>query len=245
LGGILPTDLPSWFHDVNTDDDGQIGLYEWRKSGRRLEDFRQYDLNDDGFLSPEEILRHVRKPIELRFKNSRVRYDGAIEELPEDRYKGKKSFKTLSVKLDAGRAVQIDLHSRVMQAFVYLEDPDGSVVKENSSPNIGGNSRLVYRVDRAGTYRIIATSLGGFRTGPFSCSIRLLGTAIDNLPKELSWFNDLDKDGDGQVALYEWREAGKNLDDFRVFDLNDDGFITVEEIRRYINKFPELQKLGR
>ncbi len=63
------------------------------------------------------------------------------------------------------------------------------------------------------------------------------------LPHWLAWFNDLDTDADGQVALYEWREAGKNLDDFKVFDYNDDGFIIEEEILRYINKCPDLMNL--
>ena len=63
------------------------------------------------------------------------------------------------------------------------------------------------------------------------------------MPEELAWFNDLDKDGDGQIGFYEWRLGGKDIDEFRVFDLNDDGFITEEEILRYINKIPELQKL--
>lgn len=43
------------------------------------------------------------------------------------------------------------------------------------------------------------------------------------------WFKQLDMDGDGQVALYEWRQAGKNLDEFKFWDRDDDGFITIEE----------------
>ena len=43
------------------------------------------------------------------------------------------------------------------------------------------------------------------------------------------WFNKLDTDKDGQVALYEWRMANKSMDEFKTWDLNDDGFITAEE----------------
>jgi Ca2+-binding EF-hand superfamily protein len=43
------------------------------------------------------------------------------------------------------------------------------------------------------------------------------------------WFKQLDTDGDGQIALYEWRQAGKNLDEFKFWDRDDDGFITIEE----------------
>jgi Ca2+-binding EF-hand superfamily protein len=55
------------------------------------------------------------------------------------------------------------------------------------------------------------------------------------LPKGFSsWFKDLDTDQDGQVSLVEWREGGKKLQDLRKFDLNDDGFITVEELTQYL-----------
>ena len=52
------------------------------------------------------------------------------------------------------------------------------------------------------------------------------------LPKELKWFSDLDTNGDGQVALYEWRAGGKDMDEFPTHDRNDDGFITPEEALR-------------
>jgi Ca2+-binding EF-hand superfamily protein len=61
-----------------------------------------------------------------------------------------------------------------------------------------------------------------------------------NLPRELldraPWFPQLDRDRDGQVGLYEWKEAGRTLDDFRALDLNGDGFVTAEEALRYLKK---------
>lgn len=51
------------------------------------------------------------------------------------------------------------------------------------------------------------------------------------LPKGLpDWFGPLDTDRDGQVALWEWRAARKNIEDFARWDRNDDGFITAEEV---------------
>lgn len=53
------------------------------------------------------------------------------------------------------------------------------------------------------------------------------------LPKELpSWFEQLDTDKDGQVALYEWRQAKRAFDEFKTLDRNDDGYLTAEEMLR-------------
>jgi RNA polymerase sigma factor (sigma-70 family) len=59
------------------------------------------------------------------------------------------------------------------------------------------------------------------------------------LPKDFpKWFKELDEDGDGQVALYEWRKSGKSFEEFRQYDFNDDGFITVDEVIRYLQNNP-------
>lgn len=52
-----------------------------------------------------------------------------------------------------------------------------------------------------------------------------------NLPP---WFAKLDRDNDGQVSLFEWRKAGKNLKDFAAVDRNADGLVTAEETLRYL-----------
>jgi hypothetical protein len=55
--GKLPPGLPEWFTRLDTDMDGQIGLYEWRAGGGDIEEFNKMDLNGDGLLTPEEYLR--------------------------------------------------------------------------------------------------------------------------------------------------------------------------------------------
>ncbi|HLJ97486.1 MAG TPA: EF-hand domain-containing protein [Gemmataceae bacterium] len=60
------------------------------------------------------------------------------------------------------------------------------------------------------------------------------------LPKELpSWFEQLDSDKDGQVALYEWKASGKSLQEFDEMDRNKDGFLTVDEVLHFVNKGKE------
>jgi len=55
--GKLPEGLPSWWEELDTDKDGQIGLYEWRAAGRDMKTFQDYDLNGDQLLAPEEFVR--------------------------------------------------------------------------------------------------------------------------------------------------------------------------------------------
>jgi Ca2+-binding EF-hand superfamily protein len=57
--GNLPKDIPDWFKQIDSDGDGQIGLYEWKSSGRSLEEFRKIDRNNDGFLTIDEVMRYV------------------------------------------------------------------------------------------------------------------------------------------------------------------------------------------
>lgn len=54
--GNLPVEIPTWFKQLDGDEDAQIGLYEWRQSGWTVEEFRFLDRNDDGFLTAAELL---------------------------------------------------------------------------------------------------------------------------------------------------------------------------------------------
>jgi hypothetical protein len=57
---------------------------------------------------------------------------------------------------------------------------------------------------------------------------------VGKLPKELPpWFTQLDLDKDGQVGLYEWKQAGRPVSEFLAMDHNRDGFLTVEEVLRH------------
>jgi hypothetical protein len=57
--GKLPPNLPAWFAQYDTDQDGQIGLYEWKAAGQPIAQFLEMDRNGDGFLTPDEVLRAV------------------------------------------------------------------------------------------------------------------------------------------------------------------------------------------
>ena len=52
----LPPGLPAWFAQLDTDKDGQVGLYEWLAAKKPLAEFKAMDRNQDGFLTPDEVL---------------------------------------------------------------------------------------------------------------------------------------------------------------------------------------------
>jgi len=57
--GKLPPGLPEWFAELDTDGDGQVGLYEWRKAGKSIDEFQAMDRNGDGLLTAEEMLYYM------------------------------------------------------------------------------------------------------------------------------------------------------------------------------------------
>jgi Ca2+-binding EF-hand superfamily protein len=236
----LPEGVPPWFRDLDRNGDGQVTVQEWQHGGRPLDQFGQYDLNDDGIITAEEVLRYLKMSVELKFNNGQVTYNGVVEQA-DVIHRGKRSFKIFTIKLEQGKTYQIDHTSKAFQAFLFLEDADGEPLAENSSPTVGGNSRLVFHAETAGTYRIIATSQAGIRTGPFVLSVRV-GALPEGLPP---WFKALDKDGEGQITLQDWRAAGRSLGEFRRYDLNDDGIVTAEEVVRYLKQTGQLKPNNR
>jgi hypothetical protein len=56
----LPKDLPDWFKELDTDKDGQVGLYEWKAGTRDLSEYRNFDRNSDGLITPEEAMWYTK-----------------------------------------------------------------------------------------------------------------------------------------------------------------------------------------
>jgi hypothetical protein len=52
--------VPAWFLALDTDRDGQVGLYEWKRGGLPLDQFAEMDQNGDGLLPLDEFRRFVR-----------------------------------------------------------------------------------------------------------------------------------------------------------------------------------------
>src|SRR5262249_44728465 len=57
--GQLPPELPERFTELATDQDGRIGVYEWRVTDWPVGEFERLDLNRDGFLTIDEMQRGI------------------------------------------------------------------------------------------------------------------------------------------------------------------------------------------
>lgn len=61
----VTVDLPSQFSEGDTDGDGQVAFYEWRSWKRaETQNFFDYDHNGDGFLTPKELVKGPKAPVE-------------------------------------------------------------------------------------------------------------------------------------------------------------------------------------
>ncbi|MCI0640480.1 MAG: hypothetical protein L0Y72_05655 [Gemmataceae bacterium] len=65
-GKLDPKVLPDWFMKLDTDRDGQVALYEWRRDDRRIEEFAEWDRDDDGLITPEEAISKHRQSMVAR-----------------------------------------------------------------------------------------------------------------------------------------------------------------------------------
>jgi len=53
----LPKNIPAWFKEYDTNEDGMVALYEWRAKENDVREFRKYDLNGDGVITVTELIR--------------------------------------------------------------------------------------------------------------------------------------------------------------------------------------------
>src|SRR5258708_2808337 len=111
--------------------------------------------------------------------------DKLTPEDPKDEVMKNSYAKTYTVKFEAGKTYRIDMTSKEVDSLLRLLNPEG---KEVASDDDGGgfpNARIVYKVDQAGAYKIVATTygqpMGQYKlTGSFELTVQL-ASAVDLL----------------------------------------------------------------
>jgi hypothetical protein len=83
--------------------------------------------------------------------------------------------KVYPVKLEAGKNYQIDMVSRVLDAYLFVEDAGGTVLAQDDDSGGGLNARIVFQPPRTATYRIVATTFNRPEAqpiiGPYSLQV--------------------------------------------------------------------------
>jgi hypothetical protein len=109
---------------------------------------------------------------ELVLKNGFVRVEGELAMGdPKDTVMTGSHRKIYLVKLQANKTYQIDHQSKAFDAYLRLEDSTGHQLAADDDSGGNLNARIMFQCRVEGTYRIIATSLGG-RTGEFVLTIQ-------------------------------------------------------------------------
>jgi hypothetical protein len=85
-----------------------------------------------------------------------------------------KFHKVYTFEGKAGKTYQIDLHSNAFDAYLYLKDSTDLTLMENDDNGESLDSRIIWTVKKDGTYKILATSLGGNGVGPYDLTVREL-----------------------------------------------------------------------
>jgi formylglycine-generating enzyme required for sulfatase activity len=79
--------------------------------------------------------------------------------------------KVHTVKLAAGKTYFIDMVSKQLDSYLRLEDVGGEQLGEDDDSGGDLNARIVFNAVKDGSYRVIATSFEGGKTGPYTLSV--------------------------------------------------------------------------
>lgn len=133
---------------------------------------------------------------------------------------------------------------------VLDRDGDGNLGKEELTLHLrddriradaDGNgliSKDEYRLyfQRRVTVAVETTSVKATEKGRNGLDVKATSATAKASAAMPDWFTTLDTDMDGQIALHEWRKAGRSIETFMEMDLDDDGLLTREEYVRFAKK---------
>lgn len=182
--------------------------------------FRQHDRNGDGLLDFDEL------PEALRAERARwdTNGDGFIDLAEFKRYFRARREQVLEV------VARQDRQTAHRAPAVGLADLDVGPPAGSASPPATPGTATAPAGAPAPAESEFAPDEE--RDGKEPAEPRPFVARYGKLPADIpAWFGELDTDRDGQVSLYEWRVSGRPVAEFQRMDRNNDGFLTVEEVR--------------
>jgi thiol-disulfide isomerase/thioredoxin len=118
-----------------------------------------------GTFEPKEA-----KALPLKFDAGKARAESELgpgdAQLPNG-----KAYKEFTFAAQAGKTYKIDMHSKALDAYLYLKDDAGKQLAENDDNGESLDSRIIHKADKAGTLHIIATVYKPGMQGPFLLTV--------------------------------------------------------------------------
>jgi len=113
----------------------------------------------------------VGKAIPLVLKDGKARHEGELT--ADDPTVANKFYKVFTIQLDTGKTYRIDHRggSPGFDAYLFLEDTDGNSLASDDDSGGKLDSQIKHKVSKAGTYRIITTTLPTRQAGKFTLDI--------------------------------------------------------------------------
>ncbi len=109
------------------------------------------------------------KAIELKNDKGEASFTGKLEK-DDPTYKGKR-HKLFTFPMEEGRTYQIDMKSKALDSYLFLEAPDGKLLAMDDDGGGFPDARIIHKAGTAGRFRIICTNFGG-GLGEFTLTVR-------------------------------------------------------------------------
>jgi thiol-disulfide isomerase/thioredoxin len=125
---------------------------------------------------------------ELKDKDGKGRYEGELTD--KDPVVRNHYYKVFTFKMEEGKTYRIDHMSDDIDAYLFLEDPDGITLAQDDDGGDGLNSRIIHLAKKTGLYRIIPTTLPPNKTGKFILEVKAASADEEKEVKLLDRTND-------------------------------------------------------
>jgi Ca2+-binding EF-hand superfamily protein len=172
--GNLPKGMPSWFALLDTNADGQVALWEWRKGGKSLGEFAMWDRNHDGFITVEEVLYKLEQERLIAERGGKALPVGAGLEFRATMIHG--SVTNYLIKFEKGKTYQIDMFTESPQPlnpYLFLLDVKAKVLMQDDDSGGNLNARIIYKAAEARDVWVIASSSGKAGVGDYVVTVKL------------------------------------------------------------------------
>lgn len=122
----------------------------------------------------------------LKLDKGSLTFEGSLT-TNDGRY-ARKRAKAFTIKLEADKSYKIDLVSNSFDAYLHLQDADGTPLAEDDDGGGDLNARIMYEAKRTGEYRILACSLDPNGSGKFTLTVTQAGeqTQLEDSIKTLA-----------------------------------------------------------